>query len=172
MGAPRRTPEELEGSALEAYRRYDEGESLREIAAAMSGPPHFCGGHTTARRWIRRGFEIIVNSTPGTVDADVRREARRRATDSELDAFREELMDDVRVGRLDRGLAHRLYLDAIKTQIHLEGLRRPPEPSTTKLAVSGTTTPALDPDLLRAIAAIPQHEWPLLPTDDEGDPER
>ena len=167
MGAPKKTPEQQEAAAMDAYELRCRGLGLRAIAAELKGPPHFCGGHTTARAWVELGRALVVGE-----DSNRGRRARREMAIDALDEMRVEMAEDVKAGRLDREAAYRLKIRALEVQAQLGGWRAAPQATKAKLAVSGTTTPELDPDLLRAIAAIPQHEWPLLPTDDEGDPER
>lgn len=156
-GVPRRTPAELEATAVEAYRKRCDGMSYRDIAAAMAGPPHFCGGHTTARRWVELGRTVEAEKG----DSNRKRRARREMAADAIDALRVRMSEDAHAGRLDRAAMYRLQLQALTLQVQLLGLRAAPEPAKAKLSISGGSMTGVDPDVLAALAALDPDE--LLP---------
>lgn len=162
MGVPRRNAEELEATRLEAYRRWSSGEGYGTIAAAMTGPPHWCGGKSTAKDWVLAGYRIVHKSG----DPMVRRRPQRDAVGETLREYRVRLAEDVHAGRLARDAAYRLELEAIRLYVHTLGLRRAPEAAKVRVRSEGRPA-ALDPDLLAALAALSTDE--LFPPD-EGDP--
>src|SRR5215208_189566 len=130
MGVPRRTPQELEPSWIEAYERQRNGESLREIAAAMAGPPHFCGNHTTARRWAENGLALAAAKG----DPLRKTRARREMAVDALNAVRVEMTVDAEAGHLPRDVMYRLKILAIEKAARIGGYEAPRPTARIKVA--------------------------------------
>lgn len=132
MGVPRRTPKEVEAACLIAYEKYCQRKSLRDIAAEMAGPPHFCGGHTTARRWVQRGHELVTldEDENGRTfrDPTRKRPMRRDSVSDALDSLFVTIEQEVHAGIAEKRLgARKLQLQILLSTAQIEGLRRAPE---------------------------------------------
>lgn len=164
LGKAKRTAEELESSYEEAYRRWSGGESYSRIAAAMAGPPHFCGGKSTATDWVAAGYRLDADRN----DPMNKRRAQRDAVGLTLREYRARLADDVTAGRMKRDTAYRLELEAIRLYVHTLGLRAAPQAARVRLTGDVPAT-GLPEDLARALAALPPDELlPIAPK--EGSP--
>ena len=149
MGVPKRTPEELERSWLTAYEMKRDGMSLREIAAELKGPPHFCGGYSTAKRWVESGLAVVAAKG----DPLRKRHARREMAIDACDAGRVELAQDVKAGLIDREAYHRLRLAYIKHAVDFAGAQAPRELPKVRRP-DGSKTPATPGELLDSLAAM------------------
>jgi len=154
MGVPRRTPEELEASHLIAYKlRYEDRLCYRDIAAQLAGPPHFCGNHTTARRWVQEGYRLVHLNEDGMTDPMRKRGARREIAGDTLDSLFARIEQEMTAGTLKRDKGRALQLRALENYIHLHGLRRAPEPARVKLSGNGSR-PATPGELLDSLVAM------------------
>lgn len=159
LGGPGNGPSEA--TALMAYKLHSEDRlSYRQIAAEMAGPPHFCGNHTTARRWVEAGRRLIHYDEDGMSDPLRKRGARREVASDTLDALFVKIEADMVAGHLPRADGRRLQLRMLENYVHLHGLRRAPEPARVKVSgAKGATTPR---DLFESLAAIPPDELDAL----------
>ena len=154
MGVPRRTPEELEPSWIEAYRRWTAGESLPAIAAAMSGAPHWCGSKTTAQRWVRNGQAVMAAKGDPLRKARAQRE---RLVDA-LDAIRVEadLLAKTN-GDVDPIDILKVKMAAIEKIARIGGYEAPRVRLTGK-APKPAKTPPMRPELTEALNAMDADE--------------
>lgn len=155
-------PGPSEATCIEAYEKRRDGMSYREIAAAMAGPPHRCGGHTTARRWVALGHALVTRDEDGRLDPMLKRRARREMAIDALDSIRVEMAADVEGGNLPRDAYYRLRIEAIRLAVQIGGWRAAPEPARVKVSGAGTKKPATPRDLFESLAAIPQSELDAL----------
>ena len=145
MGVPRRTPEQLEPSWIEAYTRWTRGESLPAIAAALAGPPHFCGGKTTAHRWVEEGQRVMAAKGDPLRKARVQRE---RLVDA-LDAIRVEARVPAAAGELTAVAMLKIELAAIEKAARIGGYEAP----RVKVRKSGDKPAQLPVELFESLGA-------------------
>jgi hypothetical protein len=158
VSAPRRTAKQMQGAYLRAYELYKRMPA-RKVAEEMAGPPDFCGGHTTARRWIAAGRALVemVEDEQGNAirDPSRRRPVRRDYVADELDELRAKIEEEVDSGLLpgQRLEMRKLQFQILMGTIQVEGLRRAPELPGVKRA-DGSKTPPSPVELLHGLAAM------------------
>jgi hypothetical protein len=149
VGRPRKTPEEMEPTWVEAYELRCDGLSFREIAAQMAGPPHYCGGHPTAIRWWEQGRAIVAAKG----DKSRSRRARREMAIDALDKLRVKMDLDLKAGTLDgRVDYYKLQRQYILDAATLAGAQAAREPA--RVHVTGNGRPRVTPELLAPLAAL------------------
>lgn len=164
MGVPRRTSEQMETTHLIAFEKHRQRKSYRDIAAEMEGPPHFCGGHTTARRWVEAGRLLVHLDEDGTADPNRKRGARRETAGDTLDALFVKIEEEMTKGLLPRDRGRALQIRALEIYIQVHGLRAAPQPARVK--VTGSGGGQVPRELLEQLLALPPDE--LLPDREEN----
>jgi hypothetical protein len=143
-----------EATALMAYKlRYEDRKSYRDIAAEMKDPPHRCGNHTTARRWVEAGYRLVHLDPDGMTDPMRKRPVRRETAGDTLDSLFVRIEQEMDAGLLSRDKGRLLQLRALENYIHLYGLRRAPELPRVKRA-DGSKTAASPVELLHGLVAM------------------
>lgn len=158
-GRPGNLPSEA--TVLLAYEKHCERKSYRTIAVEMAGDPHYCGGHSTARRWVAMGREVLTRCEDGSVDPNRKRRARRETAADSIDTLFTQMRADSDANDLPREAMYRLQLKAIELQVQLLGLRAAPEATRVKVTGSGGR-PVVDPNLFASLAALPREEIDAL----------
>ena len=145
-------------TALMAYKlRYEDRKSYRDIAAEMAGPPHRCGNHTTARRWVEEGYRLVHYNDDGMTDPMRKRGVRRETAGDTLDSLFVKIEQDMTAGHISRDKGRALQLRALENYVHLHGLRRPPELPRVRRA-DGSKRAATPGELFDALAGVPVDE--------------
>lgn len=151
-GKPQRNPEELEKSWIAAYELRCEGKNPREIAAMLAGPPHFCGGASTARDWIRNGLEVVAEKGDDTR----KRRARREMALDALDKLRVQMDQDLEAGlmaRPGREAYYKLQRQYILDAITIAGAQAPRALPRVKRP-DGSKTPATAGEMIDDLAVM------------------
>jgi hypothetical protein len=143
-------------TALKAYDMWCQNYSFRHIYLMLSGPPHFCGGKTTAIEWVERGR--LLESLHGTSLG--RRRALRERHAKELRDKYVAIEQEIDKGLLKRVEGRKLQLQIMAQLERLLGLPAAPAPRKVKISGDGTVS-GLDPDLAEALSALSPEE--LLP---------
>lgn len=145
-----------DATCVQAYWHWRDGMSLSEIAAEMAGPPHNCGGKSTAKGWIARGREIEALSG-GPLS---RRRAQRERIAAAYDQLRLKIEQEMAAGLIPRAPGRKMQRELLDSYARLLGLIDP-GPARKVQVSGGMAFAGLDPDVAAALSALSPDE--LLP---------